>query len=249
MPVLMFVGDTHGQLIKMYAAIMDWMERTDIKIDGIVQVGDLGVYGKGNDWSIMWDNGTPAPIPTWVIMGNHEDPLTIHAWQFDPDRIPGMHLLPDGEISNVLGVTIGVVWGNYSPISWLDPKRVLENRASGASPRIAMHIDRNAVEHLTSVYPERMDVLVTHDSASSTLPVQFRGVSMDPFIKALLGLTRNEEVQGCPGFNDLLKLNKPDYYFFGHVHCYDEGYIGRTHYVCLNAFNYPGGPWFKVISF
>jgi hypothetical protein len=248
MPTLLFAGDAHGQLLKLYAAVQDWMERTGIKIDGIVQVGDLGVFRKGTTWSTMWANATPAPIPTWAIMGNHEDPMAIAEWQKDPARIPGLHLLPDGGTTDVLGVKIASVWGNYSPISWLNPQRVEDNRVTGNSHRIAMHINHNAVDRLMTNY-EHMDVLVTHDSASSTLPAQFRGSTMDPMIKSILGLTPNEESNGCQGFSMLLKVFKPDHYFFGHLHVFDEGYVGRTHYACLNALAYEGGPWWKVVQF
>lgn len=248
MPTLCFVGDVHGALVSMYAQVQKWIERTGTRVDGIVQVGDLGVYGAGTNWSTMWANRVPAPIPTWVAMGNHEDPNFVRMWQRDLGRIPGMRLLLDGEISNVLGVKIGCVWGNYSPISWLDPGRVTGNRLSGASERIAMHIDRAAVERLLA-NPAPMDVLVTHESAAATLPVQFRGVEMDPVIKKLLGLTRNENVGGCPGFDQILKQAKPARYFFGHVHCFDEGMVGDTHYTCLNAINYSGDPWMKVVEF
>jgi hypothetical protein len=248
MPSLIFVGDVHGQLTKLYESVMYCMERFNLKFDGIVQVGDLGVFRKGTDWSTMWHNRVPAPIPTWVIMGNHEEPGMIREWQVDPDRIQGMHLLPDGEITNVLGLNIGAVWGNYSPISWLNPSRVHENRQSGGSERIAMHVDRLAVERLiTSKTP--MDVFVTHDSATSTLPLQFRGKTMDPAIKGLLGLTSNEEAGGCQGFSEVLKLHKPDRYFFGHLHCFDEGIVGRTRYTCLNALGYDGGPWYSLYEF
>jgi hypothetical protein len=253
MPTLCFVGDVHGNLTQMYAALMAWMERSYTKIDAVVQVGDLGVYRRGTTWSSMFFKGVPSPIPTWACMGNHEDPLAIRDWQNEPDRIPNMHLMPDGEITSVLGVQIGVVWGNYSPISWLDPGRVHKARAvGGESARIAMHIDHAAVTRLMDLYQrcgDHMDVLVTHDSAASTLPVQFRGKGMDSFIKGQLGLTDNEESGGCHGFNSLLKAFQPDEYFFGHLHCYDEGMIGRTHYTCLNAIGYEGGPWFKVMEF
>jgi hypothetical protein len=253
MPTICFVGDLHGQLTQAYAALMAWMERTGKKIDAVVQVGDLGVYGTGTAWSSLWRYGTPAPIPTWVCMGNHEDPLFVAQWAKNPDRIPDMHLMADGEITSVFGVQIGVVWGNYSPISWLDPSRVHHARlVGGESERIAMHIDKDAVDRLLATYArcgDHMDVLVTHESAASTLPVQFRGKGIDNAIKGILGLRANEEVGGCPGFSQLLKAYQPDEYFFGHLHCFDEGMLGRTHYTCLNAIGYPGGPWFKVLEF
>jgi hypothetical protein len=258
MPTICFAGDVHGQVTQMYTALMAWMDRTGTKIDAVVQVGDFGVYPVQTGWSTMWGRGTPAPIPTWVCMGNHEDPAMIERWQNKPDQIPDMHLLPDGGITSVLGVQIGAVWGNFSPISWLDPKRVQDARSNHGwdrpdlSERIAMHIDHAAVDRLMETYArcgDHMDVLITHESAACTLPVQFRGASMDSFIKKQLGILQNEEPAGCPGFNQLLKAYQPDEYFFGHLHCFDEGMVGRTHYTCLNALGFPGGPWFKVEEF
>jgi hypothetical protein len=251
MPYLCFAGDTHGQLIKMYAAVQEWMERTGVLVNGIVQVGDLGVFSRESDWSVMWNNRTPAPIPTWAIMGNHEDPTAIANWQKEPGRIPGMTLMPDGAIVDVLGVKIGCVWGNYSPKSWLNPERVQQFRAAAKqgshySSRIAMHIDRAAVDRLLAA-PGPMDVLVTHDSASVTLPLCFRGHKMDPLIKELLGLTAEENGGGCPGFDELIEKFKPKHYFFGHLHCYDQGTAEATNWTCLNALGFPGGPWHQFV--
>lgn len=248
MPTLCFVGDVHGQLTQTYSALMAWMDRSGTKIDAVVQVGDLGVFRRGTSWSTMWHNRVPAPIPTWAIMGNHEDPLMIREWTRNPLQIPDMHLLYDGAIADVLGVRIGALWGNYSPISWLDQPRVERNRETGENERIAMHIDRVAFDRLMAEDKESMDVLVTHDSASSTLPGQFRGRAMDPAIKSILGLTPNEDVGGCPGITTLLKAFKPGRYFFGHVHAFEQGYVGSTRYTCLNAMDYPGGPWFEVVA-
>jgi Calcineurin-like phosphoesterase len=248
MPRLAFVGDIHGQLASMYKALMAWMDRTGLKIDGIVQVGDFGVFENGTTWSSMFQRGIPAPMPTWVAMGNHESPKAINLWKSKPDQIKDMHLLPDGEISDVLGVKIGVVWGNYSPISWLNRARVHENRASGQSERIAMHVDADAVDRLLTSN-ELMDVLVTHESAASTLPTEFKFKKMTPFIKDLLGIAANEDPGGCVGFNDVLKKFKPRHYFFGHLHVFDEGVVGATRYTCLNAIGYPGGPWFQIVEF
>jgi len=258
MPTLCFVGDTHGALLKMYAALQDFMERTGVHIDGIVQVGDLGVFSRGTDWSAMWNSRTPAPIPTWAIMGNHEEPQMVAEWQRDSARIAGMTLMPDGGILDVLGVKIGCIWGNYSPVSWLNPARVQANRkypGNSHSARIAMHIDRTAVERLLET-PGPMDVLITHDSATVTLPLGFRGRKMDPLIAELLGLNTEEAalMGGCPGFNEVLTRFKPARYFFGHFHTYEHGFVTHqpeavTRWTCLNALGYDGGPWSEILTF
>lgn len=242
MPLIAFVGDIHGEAQKMYGSLLTWQEaHGDTKIDAVVQVGDFGIYRTGTTWSSMFAKGQAVPIPTWVCPGNHESPVAIRDWQENPGKIPNMHLMPDGEIADVLGVQIGAVWGNYSPISWLDSQRVRRNRRDGENERIAMHVDREAVERLLA-NRSPMDVLVTHETATATLPLPFKSSKMSSFIKGLLGLEENEDVAGCPAFNKVLKQFQPQRYFFGHLHCFDEGIIGSTHYMCLNSLQNAWGP-------
>jgi len=249
MPKIAFVGDIHGQLVKMYAALMDWMERTGIKIDAVVQLGDLGVFGD-TEWGMMWRDKTPAPIPTWALMGNHEDIKWINRWSNDPYRIPGMHLLPDGEITEVLGLKIGSIWGNYSPVSWQHPERVILHRAlawedqpRSYSERIAMHINRLAVERLLAL-PGPMDVLVTHDSSPRTLPAEFK-VDMASEIKEAMGLEKWERAGGCPGFDQIIDQFQPRRYFFGHLHRSATIDLGPTKACLVDALGY--SPHWSVI--
>ncbi len=39
-----FFGDTHGCIDAMYGKALSWEERTGIKLDLVVQVGDLGFW-------------------------------------------------------------------------------------------------------------------------------------------------------------------------------------------------------------
>jgi hypothetical protein len=242
-----FVGDVHGQLLKMYAALVDWMYRTETRIDAVVQVGDLGVF-ESTDWGTMWKHKTPVPIPTWAIMGNHEDPNMIRAWQAEPERIPGMHLMADGAITDVLGVKIGGVWGNFSPRSWATPEVVVFHRNTGASPRIAAHINSRAVRDLLATGDQEMDVLVTHDSARCTIPLRFAGRPIDPTVKEILGLRQSENPKGCPAFDELLAHFEPSHYFFGHLHYFEEGQKGPTATTCLHALGMNEN-WMKLVQF
>jgi|HubBroStandDraft_3_1064219.scaffolds.fasta_scaffold89969_2 hypothetical protein len=246
MPNLAFVGDIHGGVLKMYAALVDWMYRTGTKIDAVVQVGDLGVY-PGTEWGTIYRHKTSCPIPTWAIMGNHEDPAMIREWRASPNRIPDMHLIEDGTIVDVCGVKVGGIWGNYSPRSWVEPHNVLYHRNGGSSPRTAMHICQQSVRSLLSQRQSKMDVLVTHDTARCTLPLKFAGQPMDPEIKEILGLRQSEESNGCPAFDEILDVFKPAYYFFGHLHHYAEGWHGPTKTTCLDALGYSEN-WCKVVT-
>jgi len=246
----MFFGDIHGSVRQMYKLAKKWEESNDRKINGIVQVGDFGVYPNNiTDWSSMWEQRIAVPYPTLAIMGNHEDPKTIMDWMAEPDRIPDLHLLSDGCVNRFLGVEIGGVYGNFSPKSYMNPERVRQNRwLGGNSAKIGMHIYQPSVNLLMN-YDGPLDVLITHDSARVTFPEAFRR-PMDPFISDQLGLERAEinHAQGCPGFDDLLKKHQPKYYFYGHLHGSSTCQVGRTHCELLNAIQYSNEPY-KVVEF
>lgn len=237
MPRIMVLGDLHGAINEGYGLVRKYEDRGLI-IDGVIQVGDLGVYPSGTDWKSYWNGSSVAPKPTLVIMGNHEDPRSILDWQAAPNQVPNITLAPDGEITEFLGVKIGCIYGNYSPISYINPDRVVQNRKTGQSPRIAMHINRYAVENLLG-QDGPIDLLITHDSAKISFPRSFG--PMDPLIGEILGLSGREEIahaQGCPGFDDLLRKFKPRHYLFGHLHFYETQHIGATESTLLQCIQY-----------
>ena len=249
MPLIMFVGDCHYQINKMYEWILEWQKRTGLILDAVVHVGDYGIDLRGRDFMGIWSRKSVF-IPTYVCMGNHENIDSIQKWQAEPDRIKNLYLLPDGGVTEVCGVKIGSIWGNYSPKSWLNPERVRKERSHvGAHSLKAMHILRDAVDNLLK-YEGKMDVLVTHDCSSVKPPQGFSGRSLDPVIAGLLGLDSDERVPpGCPGFNELLGKFKPEYYFYGHFHVRDESVYGVTKVVCLNAFDFHPIQSIEVVEF
>lgn len=243
--LLAFVGDTHGRVLKMYERLEAWQRRTGQRINGVIQVGDFNVFLEfaepfKSDFSRLWHGHTSVPIPTWVCLGNHEDHAAVRRWQSEPDRIPNLRLLPDGGVTDVLGVNIGAVWGNFSPKSWNAPQRIAQARqsafaGSARSGRVAVHIDRLACDRLlASAGP--MGILVTHDAPSCFIPQGFRA-PMNETAKELLGLERDENPNGCPGFTAILKRFRPRHHFFGHYHVRDAGTFGPTRITCLHAFD------------
>lgn len=243
MPTIAFVGDTHGGIQAMYDWLWDWMERTKQGIDAVVQVGDFGIFldpdPRNQDFFDYWMGNKKIPIRTWVCPGNHEDHAVIKMWEKQPDRIPNLHLMPDGGVTEIKGLKIASVWGNFSPKSWADPLRVKRAREQGAGGRVAMHIYRLAVEKLMLVPADAVDVLVTHDGpALPSLFPELLGQQPDEGIKAILGLERDEQVGGCPAFNRLREHFRPSCHFFGHVHIprvvEEDGCIVR----CLQALDY-----------
>jgi predicted phosphodiesterase len=250
-PKLFVMGDTHGEICKMYRLVKEYEHRTGLQIDGVVQLGDLGIYPGTTDWQGYWDGVYVAPKPTVVIAGNHEDISTINRWLSEPARIPNIKLLLDGRIENFLGVRIGAIWGNFSPVSYMNPDRVFENRTTCQNHRIAMHINRYSVETLLD-QTGPMDMLITHDSAAITFPAFFRKNRMDPVIAEILGLVPEEinHAAGCPGFNDILKKFKPKHYMFGHLHSSENQQVGETECTLLQCIQYnQDNNCYKVVEF
>ncbi|MGC1582166.1 MAG: metallophosphoesterase [Candidatus Acidiferrales bacterium] len=248
--LLMFVGDCHYQINRLYSWTLEWQKRTGMTIDAIVHVGDYGIDLKGRDWMGIWSRRS-VPILTYVCMGNHEDIDSIVRWQAEPDRIKNLHLLPDGGITDVLGVQVGSVWGNYSPRSWLYPERVRAARKKHGSLHNskAMHILRDSVDNLLAD-EGHMDVLITHDCASNAVPKQFKNKKIPDFIAPILGLDPDEtNQQGCPGFNELLSKFKPEYYFYGHFHVRDNNEVEGTKVLCLNAFDFDPNSAIEILDF
>ena len=250
--LIAFCGDTHGRIHDMYQKLLNWEARTGLELDYVVQVGDFGIFTQVGDFHEYWEGQARAPIPTCVIAGNHEDYGLINQWQRELSRMPNLCLIPDGSVTQLHKAgekfSMAAVWGNYSPISWEDPERVHFNRKTNASPRIAAHIDRDAVERLLKMQGT-VDVLITHDSAQQTLPAEFRR-PIDPVVQKLLGLEKNEQPGGCPGFDQLLLHFKPKRYFFGHLHYGSHHISETTKSICLQAIDYAKHEeWFCVVQF
>lgn len=248
MAIITFVGDCHYQFHKMYLELLKYQDRTGIKIDAIVQIGDFGVDLHDTEWNYLWNISKEVRIPTWVCMGNHEDYASIKLWMSDPDRIRDLHLLPDGGVTNVAGVQIASVWGNYSPKSWMNPEYVRNARANNSSLK-AMHIYRPAVNSLLD-YVGPVDVLITHDCSSAIVPQGFGGKPVPQWLGPILGLDSDERTPpGCPGFSQLLDKFNPKYYFFGHFHVRDYREVAGTKVICLHAFDMSPNDAVEIVEF
>ena len=237
MALIAFVGDCHYQFHNMFEFFVAWQNRTGHKIDAIVHVGDFGVDQFNPNWAYYWREQHPAPIPTYVCLGNHEDYRAVSQWMVEPERIPNLHLLPDGEVTDVAGLKIACVWGNYSPKSWLHPERLELVRKQAPESFKAMHIYRPSVEKLLA-YPGLVDVLITHDCSTAIVPRGFGGRPVPKGLMAVMGLDKDETAPpGCPGFTQLLDKFQPQYHFYGHFHVREDRELGPTKIICLNAFD------------
>lgn len=233
----------------MYYDLLFWQERTNIQLDAIVHVGDFGVDVKAGDWKELWNVTKYVPIKTYVCMGNHEDWESIVQWQAEPNRIRDLHLLPDGGITDVAGIKIASLWGNYSPKSWMNPDRVKMVRERYPASLKATHIYRPSVEKLLG-QDVRIDVLITHDCSTIVVPQQFAGKPVPPGLMPILGLDPDEKVPpGCPGITQLQRKFQPQYHFYGHLHVRDERDLDGTKVICLNAYDFNATEAVEIVDF
>jgi predicted phosphodiesterase len=245
MALIAVVGDIHGAINDMYKYLLSWQNRTEKKIDAVIHVGDFGgdimlapqdePQYFHSDFKYYWTGEKVAPIQTYVNPGNHEETEVIKWWSQQPNRMLNLHLMPDGEITEICGKRVGAIWGNFSYKSWLNPERILTARLNHPRSPKARHIMRASVEKLQQA--GEFDILITHDAPSRLMK---RMGTMDESIARALGLDDDEyrHSQGCIGFNELYKTGKPKYHFFGHFHTYYVCQKADPLVICLHCFNY-----------
>ena len=209
-------GDCHGNVHAMYYHLGCLEQRLDIKIAAVLHVGDFGLYHDhrraDSDWSAYWRGRFKIPIPTWVNLGNHEGWEEVVEWMGQPDKIPNLHLLPDGEVTDVLGLKVGAIWGNYSPKSYADPRIVAQVRNFAPNSVKAMHIYQPSVEKLKVA--GEFDILISHDSPYGVM----QGRQPTASIKKQLGIDKDEITTGCSGLNEIWETSQAKYHVWGHHH-------------------------------
>lgn len=249
MPIIAFVGDTHYRFRKMYYDLLFWQSRTGIKLDAIVHVGDFGVDLNKTEWRELWNDLKYVPIKTYVCMGNHEDWESIAKWQAEPNRIRDLHLMPDGCVTDVAGLQIACIWGNYSPKSWRKPEVIETVRKMYPASLKATHIYKPAVDNLLA-YEGRVDVLVTHDCSTVIVPRGFGGKPVPEGLMPFMGLDPDEKVPpGCPGITQVVNKFQPQYHFYGHFHVRDYRELGTTKVICLHAYDFNATEAVEIVDF
>ncbi len=84
MTFIAFAGDVHGHLSTLYEKLSRLQEELKRPIDCVFQVGDFQIFsdssrldgailrhGGPGEFPVWFREKTKAPIPTYVILGNH----------------------------------------------------------------------------------------------------------------------------------------------------------------------------------
>ncbi|SEG87937.1 Predicted phosphoesterase [Thermomonospora echinospora] len=209
-----FLGDVHGCVLHALGAAVMLQARRGIRLDAVIQVGDLGAYpsperldessrrfGRGHpaqgDFMRLLDPPPPFAAgvrlalgqipPVLFVSGNHED----HPW------LAALHDAAAGEVAPVdpLGAYRHVACGNVVETAGQRVAFLGLIEAPGK-----MDLDEGAYARLMAAEPGSVDILVTHDGPY--------GMSRD----------RNGKEQGSPKLTRLIEHLRPRLHVSGHYH-------------------------------
>lgn len=209
-----FVGDVHGCVLHALGAVVMLSKRRAIRLDAVIQVGDLGAYPTPERWDEAgrrFGAANPAQgdffrlldppprlaegvrlalvqVPAFLfVSGNHED----HDW------LATLHQ------------------AGAAPITPVDPLGAYQHVACGHIVEIAgqrtaflglieapdeMDLDQDAYARLLATEPSRVEVLVTHDGPY--------GMSQG----------RHAHIQGSAKLTRLIQHLQPRLHVSGHYH-------------------------------
>ncbi len=229
-----FVGDVHGRVFHMLAALATCQTELSRQFDLMIQVGDLGAY----------------PDPARM------DAFTLRYMELDPSEADFSRLLTaDGRRADDLhrlrkqfSSPVHFIRGNHEDFDWLrgrpldgdaktaeiDPFDVFRYVPDGTvlnvgGLRLAFvggvealsggaAIDDEAYERVASEPAGSIDILVTHDP---------------PFGVAT---GHHGQTQGSQKISHLLELTEPEYHLAGHLHhIIGPRAFGRTTYLGLSS--------------
>lgn len=246
-------GDLHGRILPAFRLAQAWSRENDIRLDGLLQVGDLGYFpdpGRldkatrrhaerdplelGAQWvaepsseadAILQSEDSPPPL--WFIAGNHEDFSSLQELMND-----------SGAHSRDFAVdAYQRVWcirdGGIATLPgglkvgglWgIDDKSPRARR--GVPPR--GYIRRRSAMELSA---GQFDVLLTHDSPRDAV---FDGA-------------------GSELISDIIEMARPHFAFFGHYHC--DGWVSDFrdtevfHMAGFEMRGYEGGAEHRSVGF
>ncbi len=238
--ILAVLGDVHGALDAMYEAVRLFEEKHSLRVAGVLQVGDMGVFPDPAKLDrATWKHAREDPTelgaadyvsgkkrathPTWFVRGNHED------FEFLMQR-KNRCIDPYGLIHHVFGGPITITsGGEHVRLAGLGG---IEERGGGSgdlgtkfghtrghSPQRWKYISQRELDELSALREGDVDALLTHDGPMGYF-LGWAGIG-------------SETIRG------LIQRLQPHYHFFGHYgpdwsRANRVAQIGRTRSILLN---------------
>ncbi len=229
MAYIVIAGDVHGVIGLFYEQALRLQDELKEPIEAILQVGDLQIYseeshvdkavrvhGGPGEFPQWFKDQRPAPIPTYAILGNHDDAMLFYRYA-GKEIIPSLHLLPQGEVVSLnIGsqvIRVGALGGNYSP-------KYFQVAPADLSQGKRKHYTETHINALIDKAP--FDILLTHEAPDGV--VIRDGVDL-----------------GRPEIGALIRKAAPRFAFFGHHHWHVKAEIGGTAAVGLSLIQREGG--------
>lgn len=228
MTKFLVAGDLHGHLDMLEEAIQKHPD-----IDFALQVGDFGAYlDDGASAKLPQHRRQPSEFPQYLsgekvfskpvifIKGNHEGFSYLKQLEKEhrhADLIevaPNLTYMPNGRMTEFLGVRIAAIGGNFSPAYFTRENKEEEDPLRFRHFRVS---DFNALRQKRNV-----DILLTHDAGPDMVP------------------SKHIMSAQCAHLTELVKEMQPTYWALGHYHLYYETALGRTRIYGLNAIHYGG---------
>jgi Icc-related predicted phosphoesterase len=232
-----FIGDVHGCVLHALAAVAALQRHRGIRLDAVVEVGDLGAYpapDRMDEPSRRFAAQNPAQAdffrlldpepqlssairlaleqvpPVLFVSGNHEDFEWLAALHHEAEDADVVAVDPSGAFRHV-------VCGHRFLVA--DQRTAFLGRIESAG---AMDLDGAAYDRLLAAEPGSVDILVTHDGP--------HGMCRD----------WHGRVEGSPKLAALIEHLQPRLHVSGHYH-HENGprTYGRTQSYALAELVYP----------
>ena len=207
------VGDIHGKIDFMLEKVLE------SGADVIIQVGDFGTFiseekmdkatrrheGLG-DFVDYYSGRKKFPIPVHFVKGNHEDFDILE--EIKSGKIKNLQYMENGQVYEIAGMRFGALGGNYSKVRFSRERRQIRGGRR-------KHFNYQDIDDLLKC--RDMDAIIAHDCPTG------------------IGFKSKFGGEGCGSeeLRELIKQIRPDFYFHGHYHRYNEVKINKTKIICL----------------
>lgn len=234
-------GDVHGNIDLVYKACRDWQRKSQKKIDLILQVGDLGIYGSKDSV----DETTKKRI--------EENPGELNLFHYLQENKYEELLHGNDDLSTIKACLV-FVDGNHDDQHYLDQLVASHgNRAltpindyllylKNSTPVIMQNgeqlsyagvggIDR---ENRPGQFEKKPEIAFTKNETTNALQCE----NVDVFFAHMYPVLEDRKA-GSEEMTELIQLIQPKYFFFGHGHKRYEFFIGSTHCYGMNRVQHP----------